>query len=645
MEENKSSLVLTIGENYITKWKLEKQKKRLCNTALGRDLPECFPSISIDDLPIIRNRKKSSSFPFNQTELFTNLIEQYDQYVSSTTNPSSTPPLLPNDNNLCLSFFGYNNSSELCRNYSLSKQSIPCGPECWPAPFGTALTVLIAIFLAICIVITTFGNLLVLVSFVVERQIRQPPNFFIASLAITDVLIGTVSMPFYTIYVLVGYWPDELGPMLCDLWLSVDYTVCLVSQFTVLSITIDRFCSVKFATQYRTWRTGNKIMAVVVTIWVVSALLFFVSIFGWEHFIGKRDLLPGECMVQFLKDPLFNTSLIIGYYWIPLVILIVLYSFIFQTAWTLSKKTRGKEKERQKCLNMARKPLAAPSEALKTKSNPTNVREVRPTVLHITPVTNNTVAKTTVEKKATEIVSPDRCRGEKCIGHAAPCNHRRKKPGPSISMESKSTQISPTSLVSMYQHYARTTKLKNVKKSSSHNEKSPLPAVLHIVVEDQSLEHRKVVMSELDSIKKINASPKQEQTESDHRLAKEERITTSQFLTVKGKRSKVIVLKTIRKKLRFRRRKKDKNMIENRAKKALRMISIILGAFVACWTPYHVIAILASFYPTAVNIHVYMISYFLCYANAQINPFCYAASNQQFKNAFKRIMKGDFSIK
>ena len=106
------------------------------------------------------------------------------------------------------------------------------------------------------------------------------------------------------------------------------------------------------------------------------------------------------------------------------------------------------------------------------------------------------------------------------------------------------------------------------------------------------------------------------------------------------------IMHKIGKRIRFRRRKKEKiRRTENRAKKALRTISVILGAFVACWTPYHVIAIVASFSPMSVNIHLYMFSYFLCYLNSPINPFCYAASNQQFKNAFKRIMRGDYMRK
>lgn len=218
-------------------------------------------------------------------------------------------------------------------------------------PYSLWLSILLGLMAAIIVVMTISGNILVLLSFAVERNIRQPTNYFIASLAVSDLLIGTFSMPCFTLYLLLGRWP--LGEIICDLWLSLDWTVCLASQYTVFFITVDRFFSVKIPAKYRNWRSERKVVIMIAFTWIIPSAVFFTSIIGWQYFVGERTVVSGTCEVQFMSDPLFTFLLTIGYYWTTLIVMIGLYSGIYHVALTLQRKSNSKHKKMKSAMELA----------------------------------------------------------------------------------------------------------------------------------------------------------------------------------------------------------------------------------------------------------------------------------------------------
>ena len=55
--------------------------------------------------------------------------------------------------------------------------------------------------------ITFFGQIMVFIVVAKDPRLRTPSSYFIVSLATADFLISIISMPVWTMYSTIGYWP------------------------------------------------------------------------------------------------------------------------------------------------------------------------------------------------------------------------------------------------------------------------------------------------------------------------------------------------------------------------------------------------------------------------------------------------------
>lgn len=89
--------------------------------------------------------------------------------------------------------------------------------------------ILLAFFITCIMILIVVGNLLVCIAISTEKSLKTVQNWFIASLAVSDLLLGLVIMPFSLAYELMGYW--IFGYWWCEVGLNY-----LLSPFMTLFI-------------------------------------------------------------------------------------------------------------------------------------------------------------------------------------------------------------------------------------------------------------------------------------------------------------------------------------------------------------------------------------------------------------------------
>ena len=149
-------------------------------------------------------------------------------------------PVLGGRNASFHALLGYNTSYNGTGNdtYWMSTVGPPGGQnngpymELWKA-------IIITIILGFIIIGTIVGNVLVCTAVAIVRKLRTPSNLLIVSLAVSDLLVALLVMPFAAMYEVMGRW--MLGDRFCDAWTSLDVMLCTASILNLCMISVDRY--------------------------------------------------------------------------------------------------------------------------------------------------------------------------------------------------------------------------------------------------------------------------------------------------------------------------------------------------------------------------------------------------------------------
>ncbi|XP_035995623.1 trace amine-associated receptor 13c-like [Fundulus heteroclitus] len=220
-------------------------------------------------------------------------------------------------------------SADLCYphlyNNSCKKPSLP-----WTEVVPVQIT------LALISMITVALNLLVIISVSHFRQLHTPTNILLFSLAVSDLLVGFISMP-GEIYQNTSCW--FLGDNICFLYNYLCYIIPSTSVGDMVLISIDRYVAICDPLHYQTRVTKRRVKVCVCLCWLCSVVYNILFLKDDLIQAGWNNSCYGECVTA--VDLISGTFYLVFTFFAPVTIIIVLYMKVFVVAVSQARAMRS----------------------------------------------------------------------------------------------------------------------------------------------------------------------------------------------------------------------------------------------------------------------------------------------------------------
>uniref|UniRef100_A0A8B9I070 Dopamine receptor D2 n=1 Tax=Anser brachyrhynchus TaxID=132585 RepID=A0A8B9I070_9AVES len=176
-----------------------------------------------------------------------------------------------------------------------------------------------AMLLTLLIFVIVFGNVLVCMAVSREKALQTTTNYLIVSLAVADLLVATLVMPWVVYLEVVGEW--RFSRIHCDIFMTLDVMMCTASILNLCAISIDRYTAVAMPMLYNTrYSSKRRVTVMIAVVWVLSFAISCPLLFG----LNNAD--DNECIIA---NPAFVVYSSIVSFYVPFIVTLLVYVQIY----------------------------------------------------------------------------------------------------------------------------------------------------------------------------------------------------------------------------------------------------------------------------------------------------------------------------
>uniref|UniRef100_A0A8B9QE11 Neuromedin U receptor 2 n=1 Tax=Apteryx owenii TaxID=8824 RepID=A0A8B9QE11_APTOW len=200
-----------------------------------------------------------------------------------------------------------------------------CGPK------RSHLFLPMALVYTLIFVVGVVGNFLVCLVIIKHRNMKTPTNYYLFSLAVSDLLMLFFGMPL-EVYEMWSNYPFLFGPIGCYFKTALFETVCFASILSVTTVSVERYVAILHPFRAKLESTRKRALRTIVVLWVLSVLFALpnTSTHGiMLQYFPNGTLVPGSATCTVVR-PMWIYNCIVQitsflFYVLPMGVISVLY--------------------------------------------------------------------------------------------------------------------------------------------------------------------------------------------------------------------------------------------------------------------------------------------------------------------------------